>query len=197
MKRGTPAARGLPVIDEAGHVRLDPSCGPGRSSRRCCSVGGGGPGVVRGGDGGLLHGVSTRKVDDLVKALRADSGISKSEVSRICADLDAEVSGFRDGSLTDQPFPYVFLDATYCKDGRFHDRLEQQLLCEACESRGTAGSVQLAASAPLGSTSGQSRRTEARNQPLPCAAEHLADAGLRAEQVHHVLFQYSRAAIEL
>src|SRR3954449_3754724 len=35
-----------------------------------------------------LHGVSTRKVDDLVKALGADTGISKSEVSRICADLD-------------------------------------------------------------------------------------------------------------
>ena len=32
-----------------------------------------------------LHGVSTRKVDDLVKALGADTGISKSEVSRICA----------------------------------------------------------------------------------------------------------------
>jgi hypothetical protein len=40
-----------------------------------------------------LHGVSTRKVDDLVRALGADSGISKSEVSRICADLDAEVGG--------------------------------------------------------------------------------------------------------
>ena len=35
-----------------------------------------------------LHGVSTRKVDDLVRAFGADSGISKSEVSRICADLD-------------------------------------------------------------------------------------------------------------
>ena len=35
-----------------------------------------------------LHGVSTRKVDDLVKALGADTGISKSEVSRICKDLD-------------------------------------------------------------------------------------------------------------
>ena len=43
-----------------------------------------------------LHGVSTRKVDDLVKALGADTGISKSEVSRICADLDAEVGAFRD-----------------------------------------------------------------------------------------------------
>src|SRR5829696_4595245 len=46
-----------------------------------------------------LHGVSTRKVDDLVKALGADTGISKSEVSRICADLDAEVSAFADRSL--------------------------------------------------------------------------------------------------
>jgi putative transposase len=62
-----------------------------------------------------LHGVSTRKVDDLVKALGADTGISKSEVSRICADLDAEVGAFRDRSLSEQHFPYVFLDATYCK----------------------------------------------------------------------------------
>jgi putative transposase len=46
-----------------------------------------------------LHGTSTRKVDDLVKALGADSGISKSEVSRICADLDTEVAAFRDRSL--------------------------------------------------------------------------------------------------
>src|SRR3712207_6864663 len=62
-----------------------------------------------------LHGVSTRKVDDLVRALGADTGISKSEVSRICADLDAEVAAFRDRSLAETTFPYVFLDATYCK----------------------------------------------------------------------------------
>ena len=66
-----------------------------------------------------LHGVSTRKVDDLVRALGADTGISKSEVSRICADLDEEVGAFRDRSLAEQPFPYafpyIFLDATYCK----------------------------------------------------------------------------------
>src|SRR5918997_1135083 len=62
-----------------------------------------------------LHGVSTRKVDDLVRALGADTGISKSEVSRICADLDAEVAAFRDRSLAEHAFPYVFLDATYCK----------------------------------------------------------------------------------
>src|SRR4051794_7259817 len=62
-----------------------------------------------------LHGVSTRKVDDLVKALGAGSGISKSEVSRICADLDEEVGAFRDRSLAEVAYPYVFLDATYCK----------------------------------------------------------------------------------
>jgi transposase-like protein len=62
-----------------------------------------------------VHGVSTRKVDDLVKALGADSGISRSEVSRICTELDAEVAGFRDRSLQEVAFPYVFLDATYCK----------------------------------------------------------------------------------
>ena len=62
-----------------------------------------------------LHGTSTRKVDDLVKALGADSGISKSEVSRICAELDTEVAAFRDRPLAGQPFRYVFLDATYCK----------------------------------------------------------------------------------
>src|SRR4051794_18943934 len=62
-----------------------------------------------------LHGVSTRKVDDLVRALGADTGISKPEVSRICADLDEEVAAFRDRTLVEQPFPYVFLDATYGK----------------------------------------------------------------------------------
>jgi len=72
-----------------------------------------------------LHGVSTRKVDDLVKALGADSGISKSEVSRICADLDTEVGAFRDRSLAEQQFPYVFLDATYCK-ARVNHRVVSQ-----------------------------------------------------------------------
>ena len=48
-----------------------------------------------------VHGVSTRKVDDLVKALGADTGISKSEVSRICANLDEDVAAFRDRPLMD------------------------------------------------------------------------------------------------
>jgi len=66
-----------------------------------------------------VHGVSTRKVDDLVKALGLD-GISKSEVSRICAELDPVVEAFRTRPLTGQ-HPYVWLDATYHKvriDGR-------------------------------------------------------------------------------
>ncbi len=62
-----------------------------------------------------VHGVSTRKVDDLVKALGADTGISKSEVSRICGNLDEDVAAFRDRPLGDTTYPYVFLDATYCK----------------------------------------------------------------------------------
>src|SRR5699024_8669988 len=41
-----------------------------------------------------VHGVSTRKVDDLVRALGADTGISKSEVSRICTNLDEDVAAF-------------------------------------------------------------------------------------------------------
>jgi putative transposase len=62
-----------------------------------------------------VHGVSTRNVDDLVAALGVESGISKSEVSRICAGLDSEIARFRDRTLTHTTFPYVFLDATYCK----------------------------------------------------------------------------------
>ena len=45
----------------------------------------------------------------------AGSGVSKSEVSRICADLDEDVAAFNGRDLSDQAFPYVFLDATYCK----------------------------------------------------------------------------------
>jgi len=41
-----------------------------------------------------------------------DAGISKSEVSRICADLDVDVAVFQGRELTEQAFPYVFVDAT-------------------------------------------------------------------------------------
>jgi len=59
-------------------------------------------------------GVSTRRVEDLVEALGIAS-MSKSEVSRICAALDAEVETFRHRSLAEERYPYVFLDATYIK----------------------------------------------------------------------------------
>jgi transposase-like protein len=75
-----------------------------------------------------LHGVSTRKVDDLVKALGADTGISKSEVSRICADLDAEVGAFTGRDLSPMAFPYVFLDATYCKARVNHRAVSQAIV---------------------------------------------------------------------
>jgi transposase-like protein len=52
-----------------------------------------------------VHGTSTREVDDLVKALGVESGISKSEVSRICAELDAEVAAFRSRPLAHTCFP--------------------------------------------------------------------------------------------
>jgi putative transposase len=59
-------------------------------------------------------GVSTRRVDDLVRALGLD-GISRSEVSRVCAALDAEVAAFRARSLAGEAYPYLWLDATYLK----------------------------------------------------------------------------------
>jgi putative transposase len=62
-----------------------------------------------------VHGVSTRKVDDLVAALGLESGISKSEVSRICAELDATLEAFRTRPLGHVEFPYLLLDATYVK----------------------------------------------------------------------------------
>src|SRR6266498_5904527 len=57
-----------------------------------------------------VKGVSTRKVDDLVKALGID-GISRSEVSRICKVLDDEVRSFLGRSIEDA-CPYLWLDAT-------------------------------------------------------------------------------------
>src|SRR4051794_33525098 len=72
-----------------------------------------------------VEGVSTRRVDDLVIAL-GGTGISKSEVSRICAKLDAEVAAWRSRPLDAQAFPYVFLDATYCKV-----RINQRVVSQA------------------------------------------------------------------
>jgi len=74
-----------------------------------------------------VHGVSTRKVDDLVAALGVGAGISKSEVSRICAGLDAEVADWGQRPLGHIAFPYVFVDATYCK-ARINGRVVSQAI---------------------------------------------------------------------
>jgi transposase-like protein len=57
-----------------------------------------------------VEGVSTRRVEDLVQALGC-AGISKSEVSRICQQLDQQVQAFRGRPLDAGPYPYVWLDA--------------------------------------------------------------------------------------
>jgi putative transposase len=73
-----------------------------------------------------ITGTSTRKVDDLVKALGCDSGISKSTVSRICTQIDADVAVLRTRRLDHQPFVYVWLDATYV-----HVREHRQVVSKA------------------------------------------------------------------
>jgi transposase-like protein len=60
-----------------------------------------------------IQGVSTRKVDDLVQAMGM-SGISKSQVSALCKDIDIRVNSFLDRPL-DGEWPYIWLDATYLK----------------------------------------------------------------------------------
>jgi putative transposase len=73
-----------------------------------------------------VHGVSTRAVDDLVEAMGSKAGISKSEVSRICAGLDVAVGAFRERSLAHVRFPYIWLDATY-----LHVRSDHQVTSKA------------------------------------------------------------------
>ena len=73
-----------------------------------------------------VHGVSTRAVDDLVEAMGSAAGISKSEVSRICAGLDEMVGAFRERRLDHCRFPYIWLDATY-----LHVRADHQVTSKA------------------------------------------------------------------
>ena len=60
-----------------------------------------------------IHGVSTRSVDDLVKAMGM-TGISKSQVSRLCEEIDDRVQAFLDRPI-EGDWPYLWLDATYVK----------------------------------------------------------------------------------
>ena len=73
-----------------------------------------------------IEGVSTRKVDDLVRALGNESGISRSTVSRICKDIDEGVKEFLARSLDHTWFPYLFVDATY-----LDVRVGRRVVCRA------------------------------------------------------------------
>jgi transposase-like protein len=70
-----------------------------------------------------IGGVSTRKVDALVGALGSQSGISKSQVSRICQEIDQQVQAFLSRPLQESGYAYVYLDATYLK-GRLGKALQ-------------------------------------------------------------------------
>ncbi len=66
-----------------------------------------------------IQGVSTRSVDELVQAMGM-TGISKSQVSRLCGEIDEQMTAFLDRPL-EGDWPYLWLDATYVKvrqDGR-------------------------------------------------------------------------------
>ena len=73
-----------------------------------------------------IEGVSTRKVDDLVKALGL-SGMDKSKVSRICQQLDEVVEHFR-SRVFEQAYPYVWLDALYLKVRMNHRIVSQAVV---------------------------------------------------------------------
>ena len=60
-----------------------------------------------------VHGVSTRSVEDLVKAMGA-SGVSKSQVSRLVAEIDERVNAFLTRPIEGE-WPYLWIDATYLK----------------------------------------------------------------------------------
>ena len=69
-----------------------------------------------------VSGISTRKVDALVAALGVQSGISRSQVSRICTGIDVQVQAFLNRPLEEGGYAYVYLDATY-----LHGRLGKAL----------------------------------------------------------------------
>jgi transposase-like protein len=81
-----------------------------------------------------VQGISTRRVDDLVQALGLH-GVSKSQVSRLCQELDAEVERFRTRRLRG-PYPYVWLDATFVKV-RQHGRVVSMAVVVAIGVRAT------------------------------------------------------------
>ncbi len=92
--------------------------------------------------GGRHGGLRPRRVDPQGRRPRAalgiDAGISKSEVSRICAELDGVVGAFRERRLDHARFPYLFLDATYVKAHEGRQRRVQGHRDRHRGDRGTA-----------------------------------------------------------
>jgi len=66
-----------------------------------------------------IQGISTRSVDDLVKALGMD-GISKSQVSRLCEDIDERVHAFLERPI-EGDWPYLWIDGAPCGAGGGYD----------------------------------------------------------------------------
>ena len=75
-----------------------------------------------------VSGVSIRKVDELVAALGCESGISKSEVSRICQGIDTQAQAVLNRPLEFSRYPYVYLVATYLHGG---DQARKQVISRA------------------------------------------------------------------
>ena len=138
-----------------------------------------------------IEGVSTRKVDDLVRALGNESGISRSTVSRICKEIDEGVHEFLSRRLDRTWFPYLFVDATY-----LDVRVGHRLVCRpwwwppACRPKGVGRSWAWPWGMPRPPISGRpscgpcasggSRSPPRRTPPGSCRPTGDAHAGIRA-----------------
>ena len=97
---------------------LEPGDGPGHRGHAGGLRGGlhhRGPGARLGRLAGTGQGRSSLRPQGADAGRARIASLSRSEVSRICAALDAEVEAFRDRPLTDEAYPYLWLDATYLK----------------------------------------------------------------------------------
>jgi transposase-like protein len=84
-----------------------------------------------------IQGASTRRVNQLVKALGCESGISKSTVSRVCQQIDEVVSVFLARPLDETWYPYLWLDATYVNVRHDHRIVSQAVVvATACSAEG-------------------------------------------------------------
>ena len=129
-----------------------------------------------------IQGISTRSVDDLVQAM-GGTGVSKSQVSRLCQEIDERVGAFLDRPIEGE-WPYLWIDATYVKvreagrivsvavivavgvnsDGR-REVLGMDVGPSEAETFWTAFPRKLARAACAGSSSSSRTRTRASRRP--------------------------------